>query len=63
MSVVHEPQAPPAPLMLRLYVAGESPNSLRAIANLVVDKAENRARVSFKDQTKRFLVAPARARH
>jgi circadian clock protein KaiB len=34
MSVIQKPQAPPGPLLLRLYVAGESPNSLRAIANL-----------------------------
>ena len=37
MSVSHEPadsEAPPGPLLLRLYVAGESPNSVRAIANL-----------------------------
>jgi circadian clock protein KaiB len=30
----HEPEATPRRLLLRLYVAGESPNSLRAIANL-----------------------------
>ena len=32
MSAIHEPL--PEVLLLRLYVAGESPNSLRAIANL-----------------------------
>ena len=34
MSESSEPEAPPEFLLLRLYVAGESPNSLRAIANL-----------------------------
>jgi circadian clock protein KaiB len=34
MSAIPEPEAPPEILLLRLYVAGESPNSLRAIANL-----------------------------
>jgi circadian clock protein KaiB len=34
MSGIHEPEAPPGSLLLRLYVAGESPNSLRATANL-----------------------------
>jgi circadian clock protein KaiB len=34
MSEIHEPEAPPVAMLLRLYVAGESPNSLRAIANL-----------------------------
>ncbi|OAI41640.1 hypothetical protein AYO40_02805 [Planctomycetaceae bacterium SCGC AG-212-D15] len=34
MSVTQEPEALPEVLLLRLYVAGESPNSLRAIANL-----------------------------
>jgi circadian clock protein KaiB len=34
MNGIDESEAPPGPLLLRLYVAGESPNSLRAIANL-----------------------------
>jgi circadian clock protein KaiB len=34
MSPIPEPEVRPVALVLRLYVAGESPNSLRAIANL-----------------------------
>lgn len=34
MNAIHEPETPLEPVVLRLYVAGESPNSLRAIANL-----------------------------